>query len=252
MKLRKPLSCLSLVASFSIFAIGCGGSDSNAQAKNPTDTVESTTTTTGSQMGPAPNGQDSNMQPQAGQTSPAPNPQPATDTGAGMPGKDPASLSDGDIAAITDATNNGEIEQAKLALKKTKNAKVKKLAQMMLDDHQKAVNDQNSVVQKASITPSSNTLSRQMIDDGSTALSTLQNDTGKEFDSAYVDLQVNEHRQVLQTLDQKLIPNAQNADLKSALQTQRAKVAEHLKHAEDLQKQMGGGSSGSMPSTTKP
>lgn len=247
MKISKPLSSLGLFLSASFIVVGCGGSDTNSQAKNPADGVESTTTTTGSQMAPQPNGQDSNMQPMAGQTSPAPNPQPASNVAA--PAQD-APLTDADIAAITEAANTGEVDQGKLALKKAKNPKVKKLAQMMVDDHSKAKSDQATCVSKAQITPSSNTLSRQIGDDGAQALSSLQNDSGSDFDIAYVDLQVNEHQQVLTTLDQKLIPNAQNADFKAVLMKQRDKVAEHLKHAQDLQQQLGGAAAGSTSAST--
>lgn len=247
MKIRKPLSSLGLVLSASMLVVGCGGSDTNTQAKNPADSVESTTTTTGSQMGPAPNGQDANMQTQVGDTAPAPNPQPATNA---MSTPQDQSLSDADIAAITEAANSGEVDQGKLAVKKAKSPKVKKFAQMMVDDHSKAKSDQSTFVSKAQITPSSNTLSRQIGDDGAQALSSLQNDSGSDFDIAYVDLQVNEHRQVLTTLDQKLIPAAQNADFKAMLMKQRDKVAEHLKHAEDLQQQLGGAAAGSTSAST--
>lgn len=242
MKIRKSLSSLGLLLSACTLVVGCGGSDTNAQAKNPADAVESTTTTTGSQMGPAPNGQDANMQVQAGDTAPAPNPQPAT-SAAMTPQDQP--LTDADIAAITEATNTGEVDQGKLAVKKAKNAKVKKFAQMMVDDHSKAESDQSTLVNKAHITPSSNTLSRQIGDDGAQALDSLLNDSGSDFDVAYIDLQVNEHRQTLTTLDQKLIPNVQNADLKALLMKQRDKVADHLAKAENIQQSLGGANAGS-------
>jgi putative membrane protein len=50
-----------------------------------------------------------------------------------------------------------------------------------------------------------------------------------------MDAQVDEHQKVLATLDDKLIPQAQNADLKSLLEKVRAKVASHLKMAQDVQ-----------------
>lgn len=246
MKIRTPLSSLGLLLSASMLVVGCGGNDTNTQAKNPADSVESTTTTTGSQMGPAPNGQSANMQTQVGDTAPAPNPQPATST-AMTPQDQP--LTDADIAAITEAANSSEVDQGKLAVKKAKNPKVKKFAQMMIDDHSKAKSDQATFVSKAQITPSSNTLSRQIGDDGAQALSSLQNDTGTDFDVAYMDLQVNEHRQVLTTLDQKLIPNAQSSDFKALLVKQRDKIADHLAKAENIQQSLGGAAAGTTSAT---
>jgi len=42
------------------------------------------------------------------------------------------------------------------------------------------------------------------------------------------------HQQVLAALKEKLIPSAQNAELKSLLESVRTLVAAHLDHAQDL------------------
>ncbi|MEO7109436.1 MAG: DUF4142 domain-containing protein [Polyangiaceae bacterium] len=230
MMLRSPIC--GLVAALSLATVACGGSD--APAKDPS-AIDNTSTTTASTMTPPPNGQDSNMQASAGDTAPAPNPKNASDVPATT--KDNL-LTDGDIAAITNAANQGEIDQAKLALKKAKNPKVKKFAQMMIDHHTAALNDTSKLVSTAKITPSSNTMSSQIGTDGASALTSLQGDSGTDFDKAYIDLQVNEHQQVLTTIDQKLIPAAQNPDLKAALVAFEPKVAEHLKKAQALQTEM--------------
>jgi putative membrane protein len=231
MKLQKPIC--GLVAALSLATFACGGSD--APAKDPS-AIDNTSTTTASTMTPPPNGQDSNMQANsAGDTAPAPNPKNASDVPTTT--KDNM-LTDGDIAAITNAANQGEIDQAKLALKKAKSPKVKKFAQMMIDHHTAAMNDTTKLVTTAKITPSSNTMSSQIGTDGASALSSLQGDTGSDFDKAYIDLQVNEHQQVLTTIDQKLIPAAQNPDLKAALVAFEPKVADHLKKAQALQTEM--------------
>ncbi|MEO8877207.1 MAG: DUF4142 domain-containing protein [Polyangiaceae bacterium] len=231
MNFKKPMC--GAVAILSLAAWGCGGDKTPA---NDPSAIDNSSTTTASTMTPPPNGADSNMQAGAGDTAPAPNPKNVSDLPA--PAKDPASLSDGEIAAITNAANQGEIDQAKLALKKAKSAKVKKFAQMMIDHHTAAMNDQVKLVNTAKITPSSNSMSQQIGTDGATALSSLQNDSGADFDKAYIDLQVNEHQQVLTTLDQKLIPAAANPDLKAALVAFEPKVAEHLKKAQALQTEL--------------
>jgi putative membrane protein len=53
--------------------------------------------------------------------------------------------------------------------------------------------------------------------------------TGSDFDRAYIDAQVKAHQEVLDALDNKLIPNAQDASLKANLQQVRPTVAQHLK-----------------------
>lgn len=231
MKFRKPLC--GLAAALSLALIACGGD--NTPAKDPSAAIDNTSTTTASTITPPPNGQDNNMQSGAGDTAPAPNPKNVSDIPPAQ--KDPA-LSDGDIEAITNAANGGEVDQAKLALKKAKSAKVKKFAQMMIDQHQAALDGTSKLAASTKIAPSSNTMSQQIGTDGTTALSSLQGDSGSDFDKAYIDLQVTEHQQVLTALDQKLIPAAQNPDLKAALVAFEPKVAAHLKKAQELQAQM--------------
>ncbi len=63
-------------------------------------------------------------------------------------------------------------------------------------------------------------------------LKTLQ---GTAFDKAYVDHEVAYHQQVLDALDQTLIPGATNAELKALLVKVRPAFAAHLEHAKHLQ-----------------
>jgi putative membrane protein len=71
---------------------------------------------------------------------------------------------------------------------------------------------------------------------GDEIMSSLKSSSGgSDFDRAYIDAQVKEHTKVLELLDNKLIPQAQNADLIKALQGIRSKVASHLQEAQDLQ-----------------
>ena len=51
---------------------------------------------------------------------------------------------------------------------------------------------------------------------------------GEAFDRAYIAHEVDMHQNLLNALDQTLIPNAQNAELKTLLQGGRAKVQAHL------------------------
>jgi len=54
---------------------------------------------------------------------------------------------------------------------------------------------------------------------------------GNVSDRIFVDAQVDEHQKVLELLNNKLIPQAQNQELKSMLEKVRTKVAGHLKMA---------------------
>jgi len=158
---------------------------------------------------------------------------------AGMAAASSAALSDAQIAGITGAAHKGEIEQAKLAKKHSKNAKVKAFANQMIKQHTSAEKMEDAVTSKAGITPADSDTSTKITQMGSDTMTQLQGLKGKEFDKAYVQAQVEAHTKVLDSLDNMLIPAAQNADLKAQLQKERPVVAAHLEHAKKLADSMG-------------
>jgi putative membrane protein len=179
---------------------------------------------------------------------------PAMDAGAsgGAPGETPgaadagatgtsqaasaggARLSDAQIAAVAVAANKVDIEAGRAARRKTKNAQVKRFANDMIRDHTSANKQAAALVKKLGVTPEENETSRAITQGGKDNLANLQSMKGKELDRAYAEHEVAYHQEVLGALDQKLIPAARNAELKSLLQSVRAVVAQHLDHAAAL------------------
>jgi putative membrane protein len=246
------LATLSLLA-----AAACGSSDQNTQPQTPTD-VTATTSGTGPSA-PYGNAQNAvtpmNSTPTPAEEAPTTAPRTDQATGGTSPGG-MATMADGtmgtvvaggnagsngasdaQIAAVLDAANNGEIEQARVAAKKSKNARVKHFAQHMIDDHSHAEAKLQATDSKAGITPQDSALSSQLKDGGRQVMTTLGSTTGADFDRAYMDAQVDQHQKVLDAID-RFIPQAQNADLKSILQECRTKVAGHLRDAKDIQSQL--------------
>ncbi len=140
-------------------------------------------------------------------------------------------LTDEQIAMITDAANTAEIEQAKLAQTKSKDADVKKFAAMMVSHHGAAKQKQA----KLKIKPAESSTSTAMQADAASTLDTLKGDTGKDFDKAYIAAQVDGHQKVLDTINDKLLPSVKSADLKAYIEGIKPTVEEHLKEAKRLQ-----------------
>jgi putative membrane protein len=233
-------------------ALACGGGDQQMQPQTPSGS----TTTTGATPAPL---TEPTSTPEVAPTSPntpppAANPMDTsastpptggtpggtvTTTGTGMTGSAAqtpmAMLTDGQIAAVVEAANGGEIAQAREALRKAKSDRVKRFAQHMLTDHNSAEASVRSVESKASISPQDNTTSADLKSSGAEILSTLKSSSGADFDQSYIAAQVNEHSQLLNLLDTTLIPSAQNSDLRSTLQSIRTSVASHLNMAKDIQ-----------------
>jgi len=148
-------------------------------------------------------------------------------------------LDDSQIAAITDAANSAELTQGQLAKSKASDARVRSFATMMVDHHGEAKRDQQAL----GVEKRDNTESQRLSAEANAALQSLQQKSGAEFDRAYIQLQCEEHRKVLDTIEQKLLPAAKDPGLKAYLQQLKPRVEAHLAEAERLQKDLGSANS---------
>jgi putative membrane protein len=151
-----------------------------------------------------------------------------------------AAPNDAQIAAIAVAANSTDSASGELAKQKAANPKVKEFAQRMVTDHGGVNKQAVALAGRLHLTPEANPTSQQLTQGGEQSRQQLQGLSGAAFDRAYIDHEVEYHQTVLQALDQTLIPNAQNADLKKLLQQVRPAVDAHLKMAQDIQKQLQG------------
>ena len=80
---------------------------------------------------------------------------------------------------------------------------------------------------------------------------TLRDKTGKDFDRAYLQSQIEQHQKVLDTIDRQLMPNAKNPQLRSHLQSMRPTIEQHLQTAKEAQQALNtSGSSSDRPHPT--
>lgn len=143
-------------------------------------------------------------------------------------------LTDPQIAHIAYSAGLVDIEAAKLALSKTKSPAVKAFAESMQKDHE-AVNDMAlALVKKLNVTPEDNPTSKSLVTAGEQERSKLQALNDSAFDKAYIDNEVAYHKQVNDALSTQLIPAAQNAELKSLLETGLKLFQGHQQHAEHV------------------
>jgi putative membrane protein len=155
---------------------------------------------------------------------------------------DGAKPTDPQIVGVVTAADQIDINDAKIALKKTKNDQVKQFAQQMIDDHTKLQNSVNDLGKKLKVKPAPSDISKSLRSAAATEDKKLQGLSGKAFDKEYIDHEVAYHQQVLDAAGKVLIPNAQNAELKSALEGAAPLLQGHLDHAKQIQSSLGGGS----------
>ena len=142
---------------------------------------------------------------------------------------------DAEIVHVMITANQLDIDGGKLAKAKSKNPEVKLFAEQMITDHS-AVNQQTSdLAKKLGLKPQDNAASKALSKRGKDALANLKKLSGKEFDKKYVDQDVAFHMAVLTTIDQTLIPNVKNDELKGLIFEVRPTIAIHLNHAKRLQ-----------------
>jgi putative membrane protein len=142
--------------------------------------------------------------------------------------------SDPQIAHIAYTAGDLDIKTAQLALEKSKNKAVRDFADNMVKDHT-AVNDQAlALVKKLNVTPEDNATSKGLADQAADKQAALAKLSGTAFDKAYVENEVAYHKTVNDALAKTLIPSANNAELKSFLQTGLKIFQGHEQHAEHL------------------
>lgn len=108
----------------------------------------------------------------------------------------------------------------------------------MIRDHS-AVNKQAvALATKLGVTPEESATSKSLKSGGEKTLATLKALDGAAFDVAYVDNEVGYHEAVIGVLDETLIPNTKNAELKALLESSRPVFVTHLEHAKMLQKSL--------------
>ncbi|MDD4969462.1 MAG: DUF4142 domain-containing protein [Paludibacter sp.] len=145
-------------------------------------------------------------------------------------------LTDPEIASVAVAANQIDINFAKIAKEKSKNADVLKFAQTMMKDHQSVIDQAVALVTKLKVTPMDNVLSKKLNADANVTKKMLLAKSAKEFNKAYIDNEVSYHKAVINTVQTVLIPQTQNKELKALLEKVLPILKTHLGHAEMIQK----------------
>jgi putative membrane protein len=145
-----------------------------------------------------------------------------------------AKPNDAQIAHIAYTAGVLDVEAGKQALAKTKNKAVKEFAEGMVRDHT-AVNKQAlDLVKKLGVKPEDNDISTALTKAAAEKRASLAKLDGAAFDKAYVANEIAFHKTVNGALETTLIPSANNAELKSLLQTGLKLFQGHEQHAEHV------------------
>lgn len=147
-------------------------------------------------------------------------------------------LSDGEVLGVVIAANDGEVQMADQATKKAKSKDAKDFAAMMKTHHSQGLTKAKATATKTKIAAADSDLQSFLKTDTEKTIKDLKDKDGTAFDKAYVDSQLSAHKAVLAAIDNRLVPSAQNGEVKTLLTDTRKVVSEHITKLEDLHKKM--------------
>jgi putative membrane protein len=145
-------------------------------------------------------------------------------------------LADPQVAGVMAAIDNSEIEAGMAAQKKGVSQEVRSYAQHMVTQHSQLKNELNSLLQKQGISMATSPDSNQLSLEARTTTDKLNAKSGPEFDNAYIDAQLADHKKAIETIDAKLVPVTKNPELLNFIKNRvRPGIEKHLKMAEQTQ-----------------
>lgn len=150
----------------------------------------------------------------------------------------PATLTDAQIVHVLATVDTSEIEQAKLAQKKSKNPQVKKFAAHMIQQHTKGKTKGAAWAKKAKLTPEESPVSTELTTKSSAQLEALNAAEPALFDATYIGGQATAHQEVLTLINAQLEPNSQSPDLKAMLGEIKTMVEGHIVEANTIQQSL--------------
>lgn len=149
-------------------------------------------------------------------------------------------LTDAEVASVAVVANQIDISYAEIAKKKSKDAEILKFADTMINDHNAVIGQAAALVKKLGVTPKDNAVSQQLLSDAEKTKKVLNSKSGKAFDKAYTDNEVAYHKAVIGAIENLLIPETDNPELKELLTNVVPALKIHLGHAEMVQKMLTG------------
>jgi len=146
-----------------------------------------------------------------------------------------AALGDGQIIAILDSVDTGEIEQAQIATTKASDPRVRDFATQMISEHTSSKQKGAELASQLRMTPTASTYSQDLQTKGSRMLEKVRAADATSFDSTYMKGQIQQHQEVLNLINGKLLPAASDASLRQMLVEAQTMVQHHLDLAKQIQ-----------------
>jgi putative membrane protein len=148
-------------------------------------------------------------------------------------------LDDPTIVAIFDNANTADIETGKLAAKRGHSEEVRQFGAMLARDHEMVRQQGRDLAKKLGVTPTP-PAGDKSAQDQAAVISRLSALKGAEFDRAFLQREVQFHKDVIAAVSTTLLPAIKNQELKALVVKVAPAFQAHQQMAENLGKQLAG------------
>jgi putative membrane protein len=149
----------------------------------------------------------------------------------------PAALDDPTIVAIFDNANTADIETGKLAAERAHSKEVRQFGAMLARDHAMVRQQGRDLAKKLGVTPTP-PAGDKSVEDQAAVIRRLGALHGAEFDRAFLQREVQFHKDVIAAVTTTLLPAIKNEELKAFVVKIAPAFQAHLQMAENLDKQL--------------
>jgi len=146
-----------------------------------------------------------------------------------------ADADDRQIVGVLTTVDAGEIEQARVALTRATDPRVKQYAAHMIDQHTESTQKASTLASQYDLMPSPSDLAKSLQEKASRTKDLLDETSESAFDVTYLKAQIQQHQEVLDMLKSQLAPSAENEALTRQLQAASSMVQNHLSEARAIE-----------------
>lgn len=143
-------------------------------------------------------------------------------------------LNDRQIVGVVTTVDAGEIEQARVALTRATDPRVKQFAAHMIDQHTESTQQASSLASQYDLMPAASTEASALRDEGLKMKSMLEETSQTAFDGVYMKAQIQQHQEVLSLFKEQLLPSVHNETLTTQLRAANTMVQNHLSEAREI------------------
>lgn len=144
-------------------------------------------------------------------------------------------FTDGQILGILTVADNAEIREAQLAFRFSRNPRVRQFAQQMINSHSRLNSNLLTLSRRLGIRATQSRASQHLVQTARQAYATLSTMRGRHFDRVYVNHQIATHRTMLNGINNILLPDTHQANVRSALLQTRMILSRHIQYAQAVQ-----------------